>query len=457
MQISAANSCQTQNPEKNDYLLKYLAKRNIANMYQCNATYWVYPLEKPRHEYMKAPLHEHTPMRDQAFLQASDMKNSKLRIFSWLLANKARGFRGVCMTNDLLAERIKTAANCGKLSGRTVSLTMNELAREGWIVIGQLPLRTKIEKPNGQIITKRINTYEFTDKFNLLFEKPEKSEPKRHKKPDLSHICPPSQKMLTTPSGSTETGGYNRTIPPLSQVLEPSQHLEPTTCANDTSVKREKVNSTGKALPSCEHKTVKQVRNMRTQSQPGRKHRNSRAKNWTALRLAFLTDLTRHLDNSEKHKTVLNMAKVQTTLLFPSCLPTPLDWNKVIFAWMEQNYDSRQREIKHVILPTLEAAVASIIPPDQSRANNPAVPVTERIKARKAFRQWELSAAWQQKISTRINLGNYPDSVKAFVRKHGFVLDMYQSHLLQGRLKPSDLDIPTHNLFRELADRIGDD
>jgi len=457
MQISAAESYQTQKSEKNDYLLKYLAKRNIANMYQCNATYWVYPLEKSRHEYMKAPIEEHTPARDQAFLQASEMKNSKLRIFSWLLANKARGFRGICMTNDLLAERIKAAAGCGKLAGRTVSLVMNELAREGWIVIGQLPLRTKVQKPNGQIITKRVNTYEFTDKFKLLFEKPKKSQLNRCKKIESSYISPPSQKMPTTPLGSTVKGGLDRTLPPPSQVPEPSRHPVVTSCADDTNSSRDKVVLTRKASPRSEHKTVQQVRKKRTESQPGRRIRNSRAKNWTALRLAFLNDLQRHLDGSEMSRRILNLAKVQTTLLFPSCLPTPLDWNKVIFAWMDQKYDARQREIKHVILPTLQAAVSSLVPPDKSRGYNPAVPANERMKAREAYRKWELSSAWQQKISSRIYMGDYPESVKAFVRENEFVLDMYQSHLLQGRLRPYDLDIPTHNMFRELADRIGDD
>jgi len=355
-----------------------LKAANLANIYEMQGVFYADDLPKARNQYMSLPRSRRSAARSQAYIASSRMQNSTARILAWYVAALRSGYSGICSTNDETAETIAAAKQC-KLSGRTVSRSNGELQRAGFIVLKPMPTGNTVQI-RGRHVTKRVNQVIFTPQLKLLIG-------------DLSHISRPSPKGRTTLAGINQKGSIGRSPSDLIQVDNdkikqgpPIQErgLNPLVkCKSglqQISGPLEKENSTPPASPpSAAPRTVEQ-QPLQNGRQGGRRPqvkrpnsgrvRKSKPLTWTALRLAFLSELESNLDVAScqtEQREILKLAKIQTAQNFPPLIPTPVNWNRIIWDWKGATWHERRKYLRHILIPQLSAAVAGLLPADRGR------------------------------------------------------------------------------------------
>jgi hypothetical protein len=161
--------------------------------------------------------------------------------------------------------------------------------------------------------------------------------------------------------------------------------------------------------------------------------------------------------SQEEAREILRLAKTQTSENFPSLIPTPADWNKIIWTWKDNKAPARNRFLKYALIPRLAAAVAGLIPPDRRRLDAPHLTQEDRKKIASDIQMRERCGAWQKNISEKILAGDYPKQAKQYAHDHSWQLDNFAKLINAGRIDIAGIDTKIYNLFEDLADQIGAD
>jgi len=435
----------------------------LATVYQAKNWLNPAPISVLREKYINGPAAEKSAARASMFVQVADFRNLDGAILSWLLEGAKRGHNGTGMALEQVAECIEICTG-RKCSVRSVSRYLANFELRGLIKMKWMPTGGKFLNSKGQWVAKRIRQIWVTSFARLLIsftadyialpmpKRPVTVPKPRERKAPLG--------PLLSLEGASNINSNSETIAVCTTYNK--GHKEGSTCPpvpGQQSQDMSKPESQGPGSQAileadCEHETTT------GQAKPGKaaekkRIRNRHANTWQALRFQFLTELERNLDKSAEALEVLRIARVQTDRKFPAIIPTVLDWNRIIWTWTDRSWHVRRKSLRKNIIPALAAAAVALVPPDNSRAYDMALPKKEREKAALALQAYKNAAGWQKTISKTILQGQYPQAAKEWTQEHAFILDTYSSHINSGRMAPGDLDDKTLQIFQALADIIG--
>lgn len=452
----------TNSPTARQNFRQIIKTANLANIYELHGMSYADDITKAKSIYDKVPKNKRSAARSQAYLAAMKVTNSSARVLAFFAACARAGYSGLCSTNEETAEIIAAAKHC-KLASRTYSRSINELKRAGFVTLRPLPTGNVTLTQRGYV-TKRVNQVLFNPQLLLLIG-------------ENTYISIPSPKRLTTLKGKNQ----NRTI-----VRFDSDFIGIDKCtskqggglknsnANSYHVKQSKppskshdcLNKVESTCPqraqkppvaTIEHEKLNSERKAARKPLLGRL-RKSKPLAWASLRLIFLSELENNLDVSAsetERQEILKLARIQTAENFPPLVPTPVNWNQIIWQWKKTPWTDRRKYLRQILIPSLAAAVSGLIPPDRSLLNSGALSDSQKRKLRIEIEIKDQCGAWQQSISEQIQKGQFPQPVKEYAAANEFQLDMWSKLINAGTVKLAELDTDVIEMFETLADWIG--
>jgi len=360
-------------------------QRRWANYSDLNGIQYAPRIRRLREEFRRGAMGERTAARSAAWREVDALTPAGRDVLELYLATAKLGLMGTIAEQRELARHVDRLSNKCKI--RKVRYGLQELVESHWLLADPIPTGRRVQRSNGEWCTCQVLQYTITPKLLSLLSGSRSGELGRVEPtsvppggpPEEQDVCSPTDEAPRGPLQKMPTIGGEEPEAPLhgaSELRLKDRSSEQTSCSSGGPPGGTEVGSTrpssperepDQRTPSHDCSRAKRAEGLKGRPAAGNPRISARwrrhsARTWSAGRRALLEDLQRCLEEYSPvdRAQLLAAAGAQTARSYDRSIGCAVDWDALVFRWLDMPPAERSDELRARVVPALKSWFAPI-------------------------------------------------------------------------------------------------